>query len=125
MAAKKPRAVERAFDPFLQFCNPVTLEFLRNTPAGVELDIRVIPRAKTSEIGGERDGRLLVRLSAPPVDGAANEALIALMADVLGVSRRVVRVVAGERSRQKRLAIAGVSAAEVSGRLHLPRRSPG
>jgi uncharacterized protein len=60
-----------------------------------------------------RSGALLVRLSAPPVEGAANDALVAFLADRLDVARRDVRIVSGERGRQKRVSIAGVGAAHV------------
>ncbi|MBW8861369.1 MAG: DUF167 domain-containing protein, partial [Acidobacteria bacterium] len=46
------------------------------TAAGVELTVRVIPRARKTEISGERDGALVVRVAAPPVEGAANDALV-------------------------------------------------
>jgi uncharacterized protein (TIGR00251 family) len=69
------------------------------------LDVRVIPRAKKDEVGGERAGRLLVRTTAAPVDGRANAAVCRLVADHLGVPRRHVEVVAGARSRDKTLAI--------------------
>ena len=77
------------------------------------LAVRVIPRARKSEIAGTRDGALLVRLAAPPVEGAANDALIELLAERLGTLRRAVRIVSGERGRQKRVAIAGVKAEQV------------
>ena len=80
------------------------------TAAGVEIEIRLIPRSGRTGLAGSRDGRLLVRVSAPPVEGAANDALIALIADTLAVPRRAVRIVSGERSRQKRIAVDGVSA---------------
>jgi len=79
----------------------------------VILNVRVIPRAKKTELSGERDGALVVRLAAPPVDGAANEALIDFLARVLGVPRRAVRIVGGERSRNKRVEIAGVTEARL------------
>ena len=60
-----------------------------------------------------RGSALLVRLSAPPVEGAANDALIAFLAERLGLARRDVRIVSGERGRQKRVSIAGVAAAHV------------
>jgi hypothetical protein len=82
---------------------------IRSTPEGVTLDVRVIPRAKKSEIGGTRDGALLVRLNAAPVEGAANEALIAFLADLFHTSRSSIRIVSGERGRQKRVAIAGIT----------------
>ena len=78
------------------------------------------PRARKTEFGGVRDNALVVRLAAPPVEGAANEALIEYFAGVLRLPRRAVRVVSGERSRQKRLAIAGVTAEAVRQLLVLP-----
>jgi len=65
------------------------------------LDVRVQPRASRNEIVGVQGGALRVRLTAPPVDGAANEALIRLLAGELGVARRQVRIVAGATSRNK------------------------
>lgn len=63
--------------------------------------VRVIPRSRRDEVGGERDGRLLVRTTAAPVDGAANEAVRRLLAAHFGVSRRQVILVTGDRSRDK------------------------
>jgi uncharacterized protein (TIGR00251 family) len=77
------------------------------------LDIRVIPRAHKTELAGERDGALLVRLAAPPVEGAANAALIDFLASALDLPRRSIRIVGGERSRRKRVAIAGMTPEQV------------
>jgi len=68
----------------------------------------VIPRAGRSGFAGLRDGALLVRLAAAPVDGAANAELIALIAKTLRIPKRNVTIVSGERSRSKRVRIAGV-----------------
>ena len=84
-----------------------------STADGVILAVRVIPRARKTEIAGTRDGALLVRLAAPPVEGAANDALIDFLATRLGAPRRAVRIVSGERGRQKRVAIAGMKADQV------------
>lgn len=84
---------------------------------GSLLDIRVIPRAPRSAVAGVRDGALLVRLAAPPLDGEANDALIALMSSVLDVPKRDLAIVSGERSRRKRLRIAGLTPASVHARL--------
>ncbi len=92
---------------------------IRATATGVELDVRVIPRARTTDISGERDGALVVRINAPPVEGAANDALIAFFADALRVPRRAIRIVSGERGRHKRVAIAGVTEARIRGLLTL------
>ena len=72
------------------------------------IDIRVIPRAGRSGIAGLRDGALLVRLAAAPVDGAANQELIAVLSKALKIPKRSIEIVSGERSRSKRVRIAGV-----------------
>jgi uncharacterized protein len=69
------------------------------------LDVRVIPRARKTEIGGERDGRMVVRLVAAPVDGAANDALVDFLASHYHVPRTHVRIVSGQHSRNKRVEI--------------------
>ena len=83
----------------------------------VVIDVRVIPRAKHTTIDGERDGAVLIRLAAPPSDGAANAALIELLATTLDLPRRNIRIVSGEKSRHKRVAIAGMTADLVKQRL--------
>ena len=83
---------------------------IRSTPSGVELDVRVIQRATKTVIAGERDGAVLVRLAAPPVEGAANDALIRCLAERCGVPRHAVRILSGMRARRKRVAIEGVTA---------------
>jgi len=60
-------------------------------------------------VDGIRGAAILIRLAAPPVEGAANAALIALLSDVLSVPRRDVTVIAGEKSRDKRVRVAGIS----------------
>ena len=79
---------------------------------GVVLEIRVVPRAGRSGIAGTRDGALLVRLAAAPVDGAANAELVSVVAEAFGVARRQVAIVSGERSRQKRVRVAGLTVAQ-------------
>lgn len=74
----------------------------------MDLEVRVIPRAGRSGIGGLRDGALLVRLAAAPVDGAANDELIALLAKALRIPKRDITIVSGERLRLKRVRIAGL-----------------
>jgi uncharacterized protein (TIGR00251 family) len=69
------------------------------------LEVRVIPRAKRDEIGGERAGRLLVRTTAAPVDDRANDAVCRLIAQHLGVPERHVTIESGHRSRDKVLRI--------------------
>ena len=81
------------------------------------IDVRVIPRARTTASAGERDGAFLIRLAAPPVDGAANDALVSYLSDTFNIPRRAIRIVSGERSRHKRVSLEGVSAEEVNARL--------
>jgi uncharacterized protein (TIGR00251 family) len=82
-------------------------------PGGVHLAVRVVPRAAKTAIAGIRHGALLVRLAAPPVEGAANQALITLLARLLDVPRGCVTLVSGERSRVKRVAIDGMTPARL------------
>lgn len=80
------------------------------TAAGCVLTVRVIPRANRTALAGERAGALLVRLAAPPVEGAANAALIAFLAECLQVARRQLTIASGETSRDKRIQVSGLSA---------------
>lgn len=81
---------------------------VRSTPHGVRFDVRVQPRASRTAILGARDGRLVVHVTAPPVDAAANDAVVDLLAQSLSVPKRTVRIVAGLRSRNKTIEIAGL-----------------
>ncbi len=71
----------------------------------VFFSIRVTPRASTNEVAGERDGVLLVRVTAPPVEGRANAAVVALLAKALGVPRSAVRLERGAAARTKRVSV--------------------
>jgi len=90
--------------------------------SGLILNVRVIPRAARSQIAGRRDDALLIRLNAPPVDGAANAALIELFAQALGIPRRNIEIVSGHRSRTKRVRITGVTSADLE-KLCAPERT--
>jgi uncharacterized protein (TIGR00251 family) len=94
---------------------------LQPTPGGIVLNVRVIPRASKSGIEGTRGDALLVRLHAPPVEGAANAELIRVIAATLDVPPRSVSIIAGEHSRQKRVRVAGIDAATATSKL---RRRP-
>lgn len=83
----------------------------------VRLDVRVIPRAQPAGLAGVRHGRLLVRVGAAPVDGAANRAVCELLAERLGLPRGDVRVVSGERSRDKTLRLTGLDDRRLADRL--------
>jgi uncharacterized protein (TIGR00251 family) len=86
-------------------------------PGGVVLEVRVTPRVSRSGVVGTRDNALLVRLNAAPVDGAANAELIELLADLLGVPKRALTIVAGDRGRLKRVRIDGVTTDVVDARI--------
>ena len=81
--------------------------------SSARLDIRVMPRSSRSELAGVRDGRLVVRVTAAPVDDAANAAAIATLAEALALPRRDVRIVAGAASRNKTIEVRGLSAAQL------------
>ena len=81
------------------------------------LRLRVQPRASREAITGFRDDVLSVRVCAPPVDGAANAAVTALLADALGLAPSRVRVVRGQRGRDKVVEIEGLTEAEARARL--------
>jgi uncharacterized protein (TIGR00251 family) len=81
------------------------------------LAVHVQPRAARSEVVGEHGGALKIRLAAPPVDNAANEALVAFVAERLGLPRRQVRLVGGLTNRRKLLEIDGMDAAAVAAKL--------
>ena len=83
----------------------------------MDLDVRVTPRAGRTGFAGMREDVLLVRLAAAPVDGAANEELINLIAKTLRIPRRDVTIVSGERSRNKRIRIAGLTQEAVMAKL--------
>ena len=80
----------------------------------VTFGVRVAPRASCDAIEGEYGGALRVRLTAPPVDNQANQALCRLLAARLKVPLAAVKIIGGEKSSSKRVAIAGVTAAQVA-----------
>jgi uncharacterized protein (TIGR00251 family) len=83
---------------------------------GVRVSVRVIPRSSKNALQWEQ-GTLKVRLTAPPVDGAANEALLALLAERLGLPKRNVSIVQGATSRQKIVEIVGMTQEAVEQKL--------
>ncbi len=83
----------------------------------VRIDVLVKPRASKDSIEGWKEGALIIRLSAPPVEGSANRALVKLLAGKIGIAKGKVRIVSGERSRTKVVEIEGVSAGELKERL--------
>ena len=71
------------------------------------------PGAKKTEVQGEHDGRLKIRLAAPPVEGKANDALIAWLSKILKINRSHIELLAGDLSRLKRVKVSGVTALQI------------
>jgi uncharacterized protein (TIGR00251 family) len=90
---------------------------IQSTADGIVLTVRVVPRAARAGVAGMRGGALLIRLNAAPVEGAANNELLELVAAALDVPKRAVTIVAGDRSRQKRVHVSGIDAATAARRL--------
>jgi uncharacterized protein (TIGR00251 family) len=86
---------------------------IREQDGTVTFEVRVAPRASRNRVIGVQDGALKVALTAPPVDGAANEALTKLLAKALGVAKSDVEILRGDRARIKVLRVHGVSADDV------------
>ncbi|MDP2840613.1 MAG: DUF167 domain-containing protein [Syntrophales bacterium] len=87
---------------------------LRETETGVIFHIRVVPRASRSEPAGIQDDALKLRITAPPVEGKANEECIRLLAETLGVKKGQVTIISGHASRTKTVAVEGVKAKEIA-----------
>ena len=87
----------------MPFCDP--------TPTGCLLRVIVVPRASRTEIAGEHGDALKIRLAAPPVDGAANDELIAFLAKRLGVPRGALTIAAGATSRRKSVRVESLAPA--------------
>ncbi len=91
---------------------------LHHGDKGSALAIRVTPRASKNEIREIlNDGTVRIRLTAPPVEGKANEALISFLADILDVPRSKIEIVAGETGRDKLVSILGLDAETVHARI--------
>jgi uncharacterized protein (TIGR00251 family) len=81
----------------------------------ISFEILVQPRASRAKIGPVHDGRLKISVTAPPVDGAANAAVIELLAARLGVARGAIEIAAGQTGRRKRVRVRGVTRAAIEG----------
>jgi uncharacterized protein (TIGR00251 family) len=90
---------------------------VRPTATGARFEARVTPRAGRSAIAGVREGRLLVRVAAAPVDGEANDEVVRTIAAALHTPPRDVRLAAGARGRTKTIDVTGLDAAVVRERL--------
>jgi uncharacterized protein (TIGR00251 family) len=92
---------------------PFTDLALTEIQDGVTIPIRALPRARRTALDGVVDGALRVRLAAPPVEGAANKALLQYLAGVLGVPKRDLDLVSGEHGRHKLVLVRGLSSDQV------------
>ena len=93
---------------------------IKSTPAGVTISVHVAPRASANKIMGMHNGALKVALTAPPVEGAANKALVEFVARSLDVPRSAVTILSGATSRNKVIQVSGLTAEQA-----LARLSPG
>ena len=84
---------------------------------GVMLIVRVLPRASRNQVVGVEQGAIKIKITAPPVEGAANAALIDFVADWLGVRKSAVTIVSGEKARHKRVQVAGLTVEAVRRKL--------
>ena len=82
-----------------------------------QLKIRVIPNAKRNQLTGYREGELILRLNAPPIEGKANKAAVDFVSQYFGVPRSAVRLVGGERSRHKIFQIVGLDGGDLERKL--------
>ena len=94
-------------------------EILRETNGELLLRVLVVPRASKSAVAGLHDGRLKVRIAAPPVDGAANKELVRFLAGELGAARSQVGIDRGASGKRKTVRLSGLTAERVRARLRL------
>jgi uncharacterized protein (TIGR00251 family) len=92
--------------------------FLRAEPDGVLLSVKLQPRASKNQISAPHGGELKIHVTAPPVDSAANEALIELLADKLGCGRNRIEIIRGQKSRHKTVKLHGFTTEEVLEKIH-------
>jgi uncharacterized protein (TIGR00251 family) len=92
----------------------VILFAIKEESGAIEFDVQVIPRASRERLGPAVGDRLKVQLTAPPVEGAANEALRAFIARTLGVAKGRVEIVRGESSRKKTVRVSGIGRAQAA-----------
>ena len=90
---------------------------IRDTPGGATFAVKVHPRARKNAVTGEVGDALKLSLTAPPVEGKANQACIEFLAELLKVPRSSVTIAAGHSSRNKLVRVSGLTAAHVQGRL--------
>jgi uncharacterized protein (TIGR00251 family) len=97
---------------------------ISSAEGGAAFPVRVVPRASKNEVSGRHGDAVKIRLTAPPVEGAANEALVDFLSELLDVRKSQIEILTGHASRDKIVCVVGVSPQEVEARLDefLPRR---
>lgn len=93
---------------------------MQQTNQGVQLNVKVIPKASRTEIVGWENGELKIRLAAVPDKGAANTELVRFLADFLGIAKSHIQLVQGQTSRHKRLRLTSLSFSQLQEKLGLP-----
>ena len=88
---------------------------IQETAGAVTFAVKVQPRARRNAVVGELDGALKIALTAPPVDGRANDACVEFLAETLGLRRLAVDIVSGQNSRNKVICVSGISAPQLRG----------
>lgn len=91
---------------------------LRETKNGVSFDIHVNPHASRAGIAGLAEGMLKVKVTAPPVEGAANEAVIALLSKKLGLRKSQMKISAGAKGRKKTILVGDISRSDLERKIH-------
>ncbi|HPT68790.1 MAG TPA: DUF167 domain-containing protein, partial [Syntrophomonas sp.] len=86
---------------------------------GVCLEVQVQPRSSRNQVVGEQDGRLKIKLTAPPVEGEANQALVNFLAQLLQLPKKNVKLLKGESARHKLIEISGVTEQELIAKLNI------
>ncbi len=90
---------------------------IREISDGIEVRLHVVPRARRDEIAGTHDDALKIKITAPPVDDAANRAIVRFLAELLQISRSRILIASGKHSKDKLIRVNGISPAEFLGRL--------
>ena len=91
----------------------------KQTDVSAILAVRIQPRSSKNGVTRMEDGSLKIRLTAPPVDGAANEALVKFLSETLSLSKSQIEIVSGHTSREKRIKIVGMSESDVNRLLNM------
>ena len=87
---------------------------IKETPDGVTFSVRVLPRSSRNEIVGETEGVLKIKLTAPPVEGAANKALVEFLSGKLKVAKSRITILTGQSGRSKTVNVSGIGPDEIA-----------